>query len=147
MSTRARLLVSVAALAVLLAAPAMAQPYGLPSPQPVAPYLNGSLPSRTPGTSGSWSVENAFPGLTFRDPLQLIEIPGADRFLMIGKAGEVWVFEDDPATAQKTLVLDIVDQVMQQPDGGLLGAVLHPDFGQPGSTGERAIITPLAPRE
>ena len=114
------------------AAGSLAQPYGLDTPEPLTPYLGGVFPDSAPGGVTSWGVTNAFPNLTFRDPIELIELPSGD-FLIVGKAGELWVIPNDPGTTSKTKILDIQPAVIQQPDGGLLGAVLHPEFGQPGS--------------
>lgn len=110
----------------------LAQPYGIDTPTPVAPYLGGTFSEITPGGVTSWSVVNAFPNLTFRDPIQLVELPSG-QFLIAGKSGELWVIDNDPATVVKTKILDIQPAVIQQPDGGLMGVVLHPEFGQAGS--------------
>lgn len=81
-------------------------------------------------------MENAFPNLTFTDPIQLIEMPGTTRFLIAGKTGLIWTFEKDPTTATKSVLLDIESQVQTSGDEGLLGVVLHPEFHVSGSANE-----------
>ena len=103
----------------------------------MGPYLNGQFPDETPnagGTSGvTYSVENAFRSLTFIDPVDMVEIPGANKWLMIGLQGHVWTFDNDPMTDEKDLVLDLSQNTISIDDGGMLGVVLHPEYGQEGS--------------
>lgn len=106
-------------------------PTGIDEPSPVAPYLNGVFPTTPPGGGqGSWEVENAFPQLTFVDPLALLEIPGEASYYVAGKVGHVWKIDASPSAATKELVLDISAMVDTDGDAGLLNAVLHPEFGQ-----------------
>ena len=130
----ARPIALVALLSCLLlpALPARAQAHGIDAPTAFPAYSGGLFPTQTPGGASSWGAVNAFPALTFRDPIQLIEMPNG-QFLIAGKAGELWIIDNDPATTVKTRILDIRDLVLQEPDGGMLGVVLHPEFGQVGS--------------
>lgn len=106
----------------------------IPQPGAIAPYLNGVFPDQTPGPSGTWEVVNAFPNLTFIDPVQLLEVPGQNNFLVASKTGSLWILENDPNTSSKTIFLDIEDHVYTADDCGLLGIAFHPEFGQAGSS-------------
>ncbi|MEM9719190.1 MAG: PQQ-dependent sugar dehydrogenase, partial [Bacteroidota bacterium] len=105
---------------------------GVSIPSPVAPYLNGVFPEVTPsqGTGPiTYTAANAFPNLTFVDPVKILELPG-QKFMVIGKSGQVWRFDNQPSTSVKTLLMDIKGQVVIAGDGGMLGGALHPEFGQ-----------------
>lgn len=87
------------ALVLLEATPrVMAQSSGLDTPQPVNPFFNGVFPSVAPGQATGWSTENAFPNLTFIDPLWLTPILGSTNLLLVGKSGQIWRFPNNPAT-------------------------------------------------
>ena len=114
--------------------PLAIQQHGLDTARQIGPFLNGTLPPRTPSSTTSWDVEPAFPNLTFVDPIQLLEMPGTNLFLMAGKRGHLWTFDrTNPSTATKTEILNIVSQVKTAGDAGLMGVALHPEFGQAGS--------------
>ena len=105
----------------------------IPAPDSIDPYLNGIFPDQTPGPSGSWEVVNAFPNLTFVDPVQILEVPGTTDLLVAGKSGRLWTIENDSNTSVKTIFLDIGSQIFIADDCGLLGVAFHPEFGQVGS--------------
>lgn len=108
--------------------------YGLDQPQPIGKYLNNIFPEETPGgVSGGWEVVNAFPNLTFVDPVQIIELPGQNKFLVAGKKGSLWTFDNNPNVVTKQVFLNVEPVVRTGGDTGLLGVVLHPEYGQPGS--------------
>ncbi len=113
----------------------MAQSSGLDAPKPVAPFFNGVFPSVAPGQATGWSTENAFPNLTFIDPLWLTPIPGSTNLLLVGKNGQIWRFPNSPATtqAQVVKVLDRVSTTQVSEDQGFYSLVFHPQFGQSGS--------------
>ncbi|MCB1204305.1 MAG: PQQ-dependent sugar dehydrogenase, partial [Verrucomicrobiae bacterium] len=107
---------------------------GLDQAVPVAPFLNGRLPSSLSGpSSGNWTFTEAFPLLRFIDPVQILPVPFSSRLLVVEKPGRIVVFEDDPGTAASRTLLDFSDQVSSLEDSGLLGAVFHPDFGRESS--------------
>lgn len=123
--------VSISTLAFLR--PAMSN-FGLDNPEAAGPFFNNTFPASTPTDSVAWQVVNAYPNLTFIDPLLLTEVPRTDRFLVVGKTGIIWTFDkNDTTTSQKAIFLNINPQVRATADGGLLGFVFHPEFGQPGS--------------
>ncbi|HEY1120893.1 MAG TPA: PQQ-dependent sugar dehydrogenase, partial [Haloferula sp.] len=108
---------------------------GLDAPQPVGPFFNGTFPATAPGSSTGWETENAFPNLTFIDPMWLTEIPGTNEFLLVGKNGQLWRFANNPAVtqAQVVKVLDVSAQTQTSEDQGFYRLAFHPEFGQVGS--------------
>lgn len=127
---------------LLLLSSARAQTSGLDAPSPIGGYLDGRMPTTSPGQPTGWEVENAFPDLTFVDPLWLAEIPGTSQFLVVGKNGRLWRFEDDPGVTQGEVVevLDWRDFTETSGDQGFYSAVFHPDFGQAGAEGENRVF-------
>ncbi len=110
---------------------------GLNTPEPMGAYLNGVFPDKTPsgGTGGeaTYAIENAFPNLTFVDPVDMIELPNRSEFLVVGLQGQIWKIGNDPSITQKQLLLDISANTVVYRDGGMLGITLHPEYGQAGS--------------
>ncbi len=104
--------------------------FGLDNPEEVAPFLS-VLPTTRPSGAASWTTEVAYPNVAFVDPVDMREIPNANRFVVAGKMGQLWTFDKDTAASTRYLMLDIQDSVMISGDGGLLGVVLHPNFNQP----------------
>lgn len=97
---------------------------------PMGKFLNSALPSTAPT---DWSVEPAFPNLTFEDPSFLIADPSANRFFIGDRSGQIYSFDNNPQASTKRLVLDISSQVAAIYDGGLYNMALHPEFGRAGS--------------
>ena len=99
-------------------------------------FLNENLPSQVPTgeTVSEWEVENAFPNLTFNDPLDMREMAGG-KMLVVSKNGKMWSFDNDPNASTKSLFLDISDRIMTTVNGnvGVTGAILHPEYGQQNS--------------
>ncbi len=108
---------------------------GLDAPQPVGAFYNGIFPQSAPGAFTGWTTDNAFPNLTFVDPLWLAEIPGANQFLLVGKNGTLWRFANDPAVTQGQVVqvLDWAAKTQTSEDQGFYSLAFHPQFGQAGS--------------
>ncbi|HOZ41691.1 MAG TPA: PQQ-dependent sugar dehydrogenase, partial [Flavobacteriales bacterium] len=112
---------------------------GLQNAEPIGPYMNGVFTADPPtpgGATVTYTVQNAFPNLTFNDPVKMLELPSG-KFMVFGKSGYAWVFNNDPATGTKTQVLNINNRTRIDQDGGLLGAALHPEYGQQGSPNAR----------
>jgi len=108
---------------------------GLQDPEPVGPYLNGVFTDEapTPGTDyATYTIENAFPNLTFNDPVKMLELP-SNKFMVFSKSGYAWIFNNYPLASTKILVLNVNSQTQINEDGGMLGAALHPEYGQAGS--------------
>ncbi len=98
-------------------------------------YFNGVFPASEPGSATGWKQVNAFPNLTFIDPLWITDLPGSSDKLVMVKGGQIWRFPNNPAVtpAQRSLVLDISGRLQIAPELGLLRMVFHPQFGQAGS--------------
>lgn len=100
---------------------------------PLWPWLGNKLPSSTPGSQAGWTTADAFPNLTFEDPVKMIPQPNSNRLWVIGRQGHVWWFEDQPGVSTKTLALNHYNSTMGREDCGMLGIAFHPQFGQAGS--------------
>jgi hypothetical protein len=114
---------------------------GLDQPEPVGAYFNGAFPTTPPGDPSGWAVENAFPNLTFTDPLTLSEIPGSTDLLLVGKNGQIWRFPNNPAAtmAQRVLVADLSARVETSEDQGFYSLAFHPQFTQSGAPGQNKV--------
>jgi len=107
---------------------------GLDRAEAVGSFLNGALPNRTPRPStGSWRLVNAFPNLTFIDPVQMVPVPFSNRLIVVEKAGRLTVFNNVETATSKTVLIDIRNQVQSTHDSGMMGLAFHPEFGVPGS--------------
>ena len=119
-----------------------ASPPGLDSPEPVGPFFNGTFPTTPPGDPSGWAVENAFPNLTFTDPMMMSEIPGQNQFLVVGKNGKIWRFPKSPSAtmAQRIEVLDHTAKTETSEDQGFYSLAFHPNFSVSGATGENQVF-------
>ncbi len=122
----------------LLLSPALstlAQPYGLDSRAPIGAFLNGVLPPDAPrAATGAWTTVEAFPNLSFDDPVFLTFEPRTNRLYVCERQGKIWHFVNSPATSSKTLLLDLTAQTQGWDDCGVMGIAFHPEFNQPSST-------------
>ncbi len=104
---------------------------GMPAKRlPFAAFSDGVLPKAAPVLAGDWSVQLAFPKLTFQNPLGLCAVPGTDELLVWEREGRVWRFRNHPDTADKTLVLDLSANCQGWHDCGLLNVAPHPRFAE-----------------
>lgn len=73
----------------------------------------------------------AFPNLTFDQPINMITIPNdtQERFIIGERDGRIFWFESDESTTEKNMIIDLTSDVGLVHDGGLLGLVFHPNFG------------------
>ncbi|MBI5895363.1 MAG: PQQ-dependent sugar dehydrogenase [Desulfobacterales bacterium] len=79
------------------------------------------------GTSGV-TVANAFPNLTFEQPVALLQHPqDPNRWYVVEQAGVVRTFSGAGATVAETFIY-IGDRVASGGEAGLLGMAFHPDF-------------------
>lgn len=88
---------------------------------------NGDPPPPDPG---DYQVQEAFPELSFTNPVDL-QHPGdgTDRLFVVEQQGIIYVFENDASVADKSLFLDITDRVDNTGnEEGLLGLAFHPDY-------------------
>lgn len=76
------------------------------------------------------AVERAFPNLSFDRPVDLQHAgDGSNRlFVLEQHQGRVRVFQDDQATTEAGVFLDIGDRLSTDNEEGLLGIAFHPDY-------------------
>ena len=107
---------------------------GIDQPSAIDTYLNGVFPNESPSGSGqNWVLENAYPNLTFADPMVFLELPDQEHYYLVSKLGLIFQLADDPTIATVDTVLNISDRVDTGVDNGVSNVVLHPEFGQPDS--------------
>jgi hypothetical protein len=81
-------------------------------------------------------VANAFPGITFVDPVRMVKDPlSAAHVYIVCRSGEIWRMPFSPAAtnAQKVRVLDRSANTWGYWDAGMMSLSFHPEFGRPGS--------------
>jgi glucose/arabinose dehydrogenase/mono/diheme cytochrome c family protein len=131
----ARALFLWAVLALAGAVPARAQaPYGLASRPAVGAYFDGAFP-KTPPVLGDWSTVDAFPNLSFLNPMGIVQVPNRNQMLVFEREGRVYLIDHSPAAATKKLALDISNQCQGWDDCGLLNVLFHPKFDLGGAAG------------
>ena len=108
---------------------------GLNSAVPIGKFLDGNLPSLTPGDGGNitWGITPAFTNLRFQDPLVILPHPTQNRLFVASRQGLIEHFINDPNVSTKQVFLDLRNDVGVIWDGGFLGIAFHPEFGQAGS--------------
>lgn len=81
-------------------------------------------------------VENAFPNLSFTNPVGIYHSDdGTDRLFVLEQPGTIKVFDNNQDTDQVDIFLDItslVDQDGGYTEEGLLGLAFHPNFNENG---------------
>ena len=107
-------------------------------PRRFVPLLLALVLSCGGGSGGPWAalyaVENAFPALSFSNPLFLTYAPGdATRLFVVEQRGTIQVFPNDAATATASVFLDIQARVEA---GGEKGAELGQEQGVPAEVEE-----------
>ena len=83
-----------------------------------------------------YAVENAFPNLSFTDPVGVYHAgDGTDRLFVLEQTGTIKVFSNDPSIENVQTFLNItsiVDQDGGYTEEGLLGLAFHPNFSENG---------------
>ncbi len=99
----------------------------------VGPYFNGVFPSQAPGQTG-WAVEDAFPNLSFTDPMWIEQVPGTEEMIVVEKTGRIFRFPRSAAAtaAERVTVLDLSAAVQTSEDQGFYRLAFHPQFGGTG---------------
>ena len=114
-------------------------PYGIENPSPIEPFLNHVFPKESP-SFGNWKVVNAYPNLTFIDPIAMEEIPNKEFYYVAGKQGMIWLIDKNENTTEKIVALDIRDLVITSEDAGMINFILHPEFSVAGSENEGVLF-------
>lgn len=107
---------------------------GIAQPVAVGPFLNGTLPTETPlnPTGASWIVSPAFPNISADLTTVIQPNPSNNKLYVASRDGMIISFDNDPAATQSDVFLDLTGQAGIVWDGGFLGLIFHPDYGQPG---------------
>lgn len=83
-----------------------------------------------------YNVENAFPSLSFEDPVGIYHAgDNSNRLFVIEQQGQIKVFSNDPGASDAQTFLDIrsiVDQDGGYTEEGLLGLAFHPNYNENG---------------
>ena len=83
-----------------------------------------------------YSVVNAFPNLSFQDPVGVYHSgDGTDRIFVVEQEGRIRVFDNDSSVVNSEMFLDItsiVDQDGGYTEEGLLGLAFHPNYSENG---------------
>jgi len=104
-----------------------AQPYGLTQRVP-----NTSLRISISGLN-DLDPQPVFTNITFQNPLFLSHAPdNSNRIFVVEKAGRIKVFPNDPDVSSSTEFLNLVSQIDNGNEGGLLGLAFHPDYANNG---------------
>jgi len=75
------------------------------------------------------SLVNAFPNLSFSEPLDLqVASDGSGKIYVAERGGVIKVFENDSAVAETITFLDFGNSTSTVNEGGLLGFAFHPNF-------------------
>ena len=85
---------------------------------------------------GVYFVEDAFPNLSFTDPVGIYDAgDGSGRLFVLEQPGTIKVFNNDPEVEDVNIFLNITSIVDQDPgytEEGLLGLAFHPNFSESG---------------
>jgi len=122
---------SLVSLALLCLISSVHAQHGLLMRPNVGPYYDNVFPPELPSL-GNWSAMDAYPALSFQNPLGITELPGGiagqRKMVVWEREGKVYHFDHADTAAAKTLVLDVSDHCQGWDDSGLLGLVFHPNF-------------------
>ena len=84
----------------------------------------------------SYNIQNAFPSLSFQDPVGIYHAgDSTNRLFIIEQEGRIKVFENNSSTSNTQTFLDIrsiVDQDSGYTEEGLLGLAFHPNYNENG---------------
>lgn len=84
-------------------------------------------------SSGDVQMVDAFPALSFSQPLFLLQAPGDDsRLFVVEQDGLVKFFANDPAVSSASVFLDLSSRTNATGEEGLLGFAFDPDFASNG---------------
>ncbi|MEQ9411654.1 MAG: PQQ-dependent sugar dehydrogenase [Fuerstiella sp.] len=127
----------VAALIFVTGQGAGISPPVLPRPAARVSPDTSKVPRNLPQT-GAWRGEDAFPLLTFDEPVRLVHGPGTDRLYVFEKEGRIVCFKNDPAVNHKDVFLDLRDRMLDD-NRGPVDLAFHPGFGDADSPGREFV--------
>lgn len=81
-------------------------------------------------TAQTFTVQNAFPGVSFLQPLDIqVANDGSNRLFVVERRGRIQVFANDPSVTNSSVFLDISQRVHSGGgEEGLLGLAFDPDY-------------------
>ncbi len=92
-------------------------------------FLALSLFFYVPNINAQFTLENAFPNLTFTGPLFLTHSDdNTNRIFVVEQAGIIKVFSNSSTITSAKVFLNITDRVSTGGEKGLLGLAFHPDY-------------------
>jgi hypothetical protein len=74
--------------------------------------------------------EQAFTQIALNDALEMIAVPGANRFVAVEKGGKIWSFKDSPGANTKDLLIDLKPD--HPPLNYAYGIAFHPKWKENG---------------
>ncbi|KAF0153021.1 MAG: protein up-regulated by thyroid hormone-putative PQQ-dependent glucose dehydrogenase [Ignavibacteria bacterium] len=84
-------------------------------------------------SSAQLTIEQAFPELTFQQPVDIQNAAdGSNRLFIVEQRGIISVFENNQTVKTKKVFLDITDRVSSGGEMGLLGLAFHPNYNSNG---------------
>ncbi len=90
---------------------------------------SGNVVTPDPSEVRSYKIAEAFPGLKFSDPVELVNAKdGSNRLFVVEQAGTIRYFDATQKPTSSTLLLDIKSKVKSGGEMGLLGLAFHPNF-------------------
>ncbi|MCP5545466.1 MAG: PQQ-dependent sugar dehydrogenase [Akkermansiaceae bacterium] len=125
------------ALLALLPTGLPGQTPGLDSPVPFAAFHGGVFPSTEPGSTatGNWTTKDAYPNLSFPEPVRIVEHPRAAKLAVVSKTGPIWLINSTGSPTTKPMLLNLTSKTNYPlvGEGGVSGFAFHPAFGLAGS--------------
>jgi glucose/arabinose dehydrogenase len=80
-------------------------------------------------TQNQYTVQVAFPQLTFNEPVGVYYAPDdTHRLFVVEQLGVIQVFYNSPTTANTSIFLDIQNRALFSGEQGLLGLAFHPNY-------------------
>jgi uncharacterized repeat protein (TIGR03806 family) len=90
-----------------------------------------TLPAAPPSTG--YALTDAFPSMTFSEPIAVATPPGeTNRLFVVERPGRIQIVSNLTTTPTKTLFFDITSRVTEDGECGLLGLAFHPQFATNG---------------
>ncbi len=86
--------------------------------------------SGEPGLGKAFVSARAYPNLTFKEALDLVPVPGFNRWLVVERRGQIWSIPMDESTTERTLFADLLQ--IDPETGNAYAVQFHPKFAENG---------------
>ncbi|ETA79560.1 PQQ-dependent sugar dehydrogenase [Youngiibacter fragilis] len=132
---KTRILGALLALPIILSACSNASP--LPAPTGTSSPTQGTAsPTNEPALPQkpeSYQVVDAYPALTFKQPLEYVWLESSGKAYVVERGGLIHEFEDSVDVRGSNVFADLTDKVsVSATERGLLGLAFHPDHEENG---------------